>query len=169
VMGSDPAETCGLMERVRPLTRKPLIVKLTPNTDAVAPVARAAQEAGADAVSLINTLRALPIDPAGSRPWLGAVHGGLSGPAVRGIGLAMVAEVRSSTTLPVIGMGGIECGRDAFDFMSAGADMVAVGTENFRDPAAGNRVREELEELIRERGMPNLREVRGAPAPLRPA
>jgi dihydroorotate dehydrogenase (NAD+) catalytic subunit len=169
VMGSDPAETRGLVELVRPLTRRPLIVKLTPNTDAVAPVARAAEAAGADAVSLINTLRALPIDPFGGGPWLGAVHGGLSGPAVRSIALAQVAEVRSATTLPVVGMGGIECGRDAFDFMSAGADVVAVGTENFRDPAAGNRVREELDQLIRERGLPNLREVRSATSTLGPA
>jgi dihydroorotate dehydrogenase (NAD+) catalytic subunit len=169
VMGSDPDEISGLMSRVRPLTDKAMIVKLTPNVSDVGPIAEAAEAAGADAVSLINTLRAMPIDPDSGRPWLGAERGGLSGPAVRAVALEMTYEVRSRTTLPLIGMGGIETGRDAFDFLSAGADLVAVGTENFRDPAAGNRVRQELRALMIERRLPNLREVRSSAPLLRPA
>jgi dihydroorotate dehydrogenase (NAD+) catalytic subunit len=169
VMGSDPDEIAGLMARLRPLTERPLIVKLTPNVTDLGPVAEAAEAAGADAVSLINTLRALPIDPASGRPWLGAERGGLSGPAVRAIALEMTHEVRSRTRLPLIGMGGIETGRDAFDFLSAGANLVAVGTENFRDPAAGIRVRGELQALMLEFSLRNLREVRSAGALVRPA
>ena len=123
----------------------------------VATIAEAAEGAGADALSLINTLRAMPIDPDTGRPWLGAGSGGLSGPAVRAVALEMTHEVRSRATVPVIGMGGIETGQDALDFLSAGADLVAVGTENFRDPAAGTRIREELQQLLLERGLPNLR------------
>jgi dihydroorotate dehydrogenase (NAD+) catalytic subunit len=160
VMGSDPDEIAALMDRVRPLTHKPLIVKLTPNVADLAPIADAAETAGADAISLINTLRALPIAPTTGRPWLGAERGGLSGPAVRAVALEMTCEVRSRTALPLIGMGGIESGRDAFDFLSAGADLIAVGTENFRDPAAGNRIREELTDLLADRRLRNLRELR---------
>jgi dihydroorotate dehydrogenase (NAD+) catalytic subunit len=165
VMGSDPSEISGLMDRLRPLTAKPLIVKLTPNVTELGPIAEAAEGAGADAISLINTLRAMPLDPASGGPWLGAERGGLSGPAVRAIALEMTYEVRSRTSLPVIGMGGIQSGRDAFDFLSAGADLVAVGTENFRDPAAGIRVRNELQTLMVERRLRNLREVRTPAAP----
>jgi dihydroorotate dehydrogenase (NAD+) catalytic subunit len=169
VMGSDPDEITGLVTRVRTLTEKPLIVKLTPNVAEVGPIAEAAEAAGADAVSLINTLRAMPVDPATGRPWLGAERGGLSGPAVRAVALEMTYEVRSRTTLPLIGMGGIETGRDAFDFLSAGADLVAVGTENFRDPAAGNRVRLDLQALMIARRLRNLREVRTSAPLLGPA
>jgi dihydroorotate dehydrogenase (NAD+) catalytic subunit len=169
VMGSDPDEITALIDRVRPLTDKALIVKLTPNVADVAPIAEASEAAGADAVSLINTLRAMPIDPDTGRPWLGAERGGLSGPAVRAVALEMTYEVRSRTTLPVIGMGGLESGRDAFDFLSAGADLVAVGTENFRDPAAGIRVCQELQALMIERSLRNLREVRGSSPLLGPA
>jgi dihydroorotate dehydrogenase (NAD+) catalytic subunit len=169
VMGSDPDEITELMTRLRPVTEKPLIVKLTPNVAEVASIAEAAETAGADALSLINTLRAMPIDPATGRPWLGAERGGLSGPAVRAVALEMTYEVRSRTRLPLIGMGGVESGRDAFDFLSAGADLVAVGTENFRDPAAGNRVRLELQALMIERRLRNLREVPTSAALLGPA
>jgi dihydroorotate dehydrogenase (NAD+) catalytic subunit len=152
VMGAEAGETSALMERVRPLTGKPLIVKLTPNVTDVPPVALAAQEAGADALSLINTLRGLAVDPSSNRRWLGAGQGGLSGPAIRAVALEMVYAVASTTTLPIVGMGGIQSGRDALDFLAAGARCVAVGTESFRDPAAGLRVREELAERLAEAG-----------------
>jgi dihydroorotate dehydrogenase (NAD+) catalytic subunit len=161
VIGSAPGEIAALLERLRPLTRKPLIVKLTPNVSAVGPIAEAAAGAGADALSLINTLRALAIDPATGRPRLGAERGGLSGPAVRAVALEMTYEVCSRCTVPVIGMGGVECGRDALDFIAAGATCIAVGTESFRDPAAGTRVRDELCALLSLRGTRNLREARG--------
>jgi dihydroorotate dehydrogenase (NAD+) catalytic subunit len=150
VMGADPAELALLLERVRPITDKPLIVKLTPNASDVAAVACAAQQAGADALSLINTIRGMALDPRTGEPWLGGVTGGLSGPAVRAVALAQVHAVAGAVTIPVIGMGGVQSGRDARDLMRAGADIVAVGTENFRDPAAAARISAELCELLAE-------------------
>jgi dihydroorotate dehydrogenase (NAD+) catalytic subunit len=146
VMGADPAETARAVERLRPLTDRPLVVKLTPNANDPAAVARAAEEAGADAVSLINTLKGMALDPRTSRPWLGGTTGGLSGPAVRAIALEQVRSVAGAVAIPVIGMGGIASGRHAADFLSAGAACVAVGTENFRDPGAGLRIAAELGE-----------------------
>ena len=145
VMGADPAETARAVEAVRPLSPKPLIVKLTPNASDPAAVARAAEEAGADAVSLINTLKGMALDPRSARPWLGGGTGGVSGPAVRAVALQQVHAVAGAVDLPLIGMGGIASGRDAADFLAAGATCVAVGTESFRDPAAGRRIAAELE------------------------
>jgi dihydroorotate dehydrogenase (NAD+) catalytic subunit len=145
VMGADPAETARAVEVVRPLTSKPLIVKLTPNANEPAAVARAAEKAGADAVSLINTLKGMALDPRTARPWLGGKTGGVSGPAVRAVALEQVASVARAVEIPVIGMGGIASGRNAADFLAAGATCVAVGTESFRDPAAGRRIAAELD------------------------
>jgi dihydroorotate dehydrogenase (NAD+) catalytic subunit len=145
IVGESPDETRSLLELLRPLTGKPLIVKLTPNARP-APIALAAEEAGADSVSLINTLRAAAIDPDTGRPWLGAERGGLSGAAVRAVALNQVREVSSAVSIPVIGMGGVSSGRHALDLLAAGAQLVAVGTESFRDPAAGARVAAELDE-----------------------
>jgi dihydroorotate dehydrogenase (NAD+) catalytic subunit len=144
VMGAEPAETAAAVERVRPLAAKPLIVKLTPTASDPAAVAAAAEAAGADALSLINTLRGMALDPRTGRPWLGGRTGGVSGPAVRPIALEQVAAVSARVGVPVIGMGGIASGRDAQDFLAAGASCVAVGTESFRDPAAGRRIAHEL-------------------------
>jgi dihydroorotate dehydrogenase (NAD+) catalytic subunit len=151
IMGADPSETAALVEHVRPLTGKPLIVKLTPNATDVGAVAAAAEGAGADAVSLINTLRGMALDPRTREPWLGGGTGGVSGPAVRAIALAQVREVASRVTLPVVGMGGVAHGRDADDLLRAGAALVAVGTESFRDPRAGARVAGELADLLSKR------------------
>ena len=148
VMGADPAETAALMAVLRPLSEKPLILKLTPNVSDVAAVAEAAERGGADALSLINTLSGIAFDPESGLPFLGAVKGGLSGPAVRPVALAMTHDVAARVRIPLIGMGGIESGQDAFDFIAAGARFVAVGTENFRDPAAAIRIRRELNELL---------------------
>ena len=147
VMGTDPGEVAALMERVRPLTAKPLIVKLTPNAGDVPAVARAAQAAGADAVSLINTLRGMALHPQTRRPWLGGGSGGVSGPAVRAVALAQVHAVAAAVAIPVIGMGGVQTGRHARDLLDAGATLVAVGTESFRDPAAAARISSELAPL----------------------
>jgi dihydroorotate dehydrogenase (NAD+) catalytic subunit len=144
VMGADPDETERAVEAVRPRAEKPLIVKLTPNAAEPAAVAAAAERAGADAVSLINTLKGMAFDPRGGGPWLGGVTGGLSGPAVRAIALEQVRAVAGRVELPVIGMGGIAGGSHAADFLRAGARAIAVGTESFRDPAAGRRVAAEL-------------------------
>jgi dihydroorotate dehydrogenase (NAD+) catalytic subunit len=147
VMGADPFELTALLDHVRPLTAKPLIVKLTPNVADVAAVARCAEEAGASALSLINTLRGMALHPASGRPWLGGTTGGVSGPAVRGIALAQVHAVAQAVSVPIVGMGGVQTGQDALDLLRAGADLVAVGTESFRDPAAGRRIASELDQL----------------------
>ncbi|HKP91061.1 MAG TPA: dihydroorotate dehydrogenase [Thermoleophilaceae bacterium] len=144
VMGADPAETAAAVERVRPETEKPLIVKLTPNATDPGAVAVAAEAAGADALSLVNTLKGMALDPRTRQPWLGGRTGGVSGPAVRPIALEQVAAVAARVRVPVVGMGGIASGRDARDFLDAGATCVAVGTESFRDPAAGRRIADEL-------------------------
>jgi dihydroorotate dehydrogenase (NAD+) catalytic subunit len=140
VMGANPGEVARLLAAVRPLTGKPLIVKLTPNASDVPAVALAAEEAGADAVSLINTIKGMALDPRSGEPWLGGQTGGVSGPAARAVALAQVYAVSAVVGIPVIGMGGVQSGRDAADLMRAGATLVAVGTESFRDPAAGSRI-----------------------------
>jgi dihydroorotate dehydrogenase (NAD+) catalytic subunit len=159
-IGSDPAVLEAVLREVRGRTSKPLIVKLTPNTASVAACASAAEAGGADAVSLINTLRALALggsgsvstaharlpefrSPTGGRarpPWLGGVTGGLSGPAIRTVALASVAAVAEAVTIPVVGMGGVQTAAHARDLLDVGAVLVAVGTESFRDPAAGARI-----------------------------
>src|SRR4051794_40997590 len=149
IMGADPGETAALLERGRPLTSKPLIVKLTPNATYPGAVPRAAEAAGADAVSLVNTLRAMALHPRTGEPWLGGRTGGVSGPAIRAIALAQVSEVASRVEIPVVGMGGVESGADAQELLSNGASAVAVGTASFRDPAAGSRIRDELRQLPR--------------------
>jgi len=146
-IGADPDQLEAVVRAVRPSTSKPLIVKLTPNTADVSACARAAQEGGADAVSLINTLRAMalapgPVNP--SRRWLGGGTGGLSGPAIRGVALAQVAAAAERVEIPVIGMGGVQSAAHAQDLLDVGATLVAVGTESFRDPMAGARIAREL-------------------------
>jgi dihydroorotate dehydrogenase (NAD+) catalytic subunit len=152
-IGSDPGELEAVVARVRPLTGKPLIVKLTPNTADVPAVAAAAEAAGADGVSLINTLRAYAPHPrAANRAWLGAGTGGLSGPAVRAVALAQVRAVAQRVAIPVVGMGGVQSGRHAADLLAAGATAVAVGTESFRDPAAATRIQRQLNDLFAKSG-----------------
>ncbi len=146
-IGADPVALEAVLREVRPRLAKPLIVKLTPNTADVAACALAAQEGGADAVSLINTLRAMPLAPGtgGSAPrparrWLGGSSGGLSGPAVRLVALAQVAAVAARVSIPVVGMGGVQSSTHARELLDVGASLVAVGTESFRDPTAATRI-----------------------------
>ncbi|MDQ3729511.1 MAG: dihydroorotate dehydrogenase [Actinomycetota bacterium] len=145
IVGEEPAETLALVSALRRRTEKPLVVKLTPNTADPAAVAVAAEEGGADAVSLINTLRATALAPGSGESWLGAGSGGLSGPAVRPIALEQVRRVAAEVSIAVIGMGGIETTRDAAEFIVQGAHLVALGTANFRDPRAAITVRNGLE------------------------
>jgi dihydroorotate dehydrogenase (NAD+) catalytic subunit len=145
IVGEQPAETEALMQTLRPLTEKPLIVKLTPNVADPGAVAVAAEDGGADAVSLINTLKASAIDPKTGEPALAAGHGGLSGPAVRPIALQQLRVVSAAVEIPIVGMGGISTAADAAEFLAAGAGLVAVGTESFRDPQAGARIAKKLE------------------------
>jgi len=153
VMGADPDEIAALLGRVRPLTEKPLIVKLTPNASDVVAVARAAQDAGASAVSLLNTIRGMALDPRSGAPWLGGITGGVSGPAVRAVALAQVHAVARGVNIPIVAMGGVQRGRDALDLIRAGAAVVAVGTESFRDPDAGGRISAELAALAANSGL----------------
>jgi dihydroorotate dehydrogenase (NAD+) catalytic subunit len=139
-IGADPAQLEAVVREVRAALSKPLVVKLTPNTADVAACAQAAEAGGADAVSLINTLRAMALEPGASAPWLGGVTGGLSGPAIRPVALAQVAAVAARVSVPVVGMGGVQSARHARELLNAGATLVAVGTESFRDPSAGARI-----------------------------
>jgi dihydroorotate dehydrogenase (NAD+) catalytic subunit len=147
-IGADPRTLEEVVRAVRSRTGKPLIVKLTPNTADVPACAQAAQHGGADAVSLINTLRASALAPRPAarprRPWLGGGAGGLSGPAVRTVALAQVAAVAERVTIPVVGMGGVQSAAHARDLLDVGATLVAVGTESFRDPSVGSRIAREL-------------------------
>ncbi|HTC72737.1 MAG TPA: HisA/HisF-related TIM barrel protein [Solirubrobacteraceae bacterium] len=160
-IGADPVQLEQVVRSVRPRTAKPLIVKLTPNTADVSACALAAERGGADALSLINTLRATALAPrprrspvSGDRAprdaavaWLGGGTGGLSGPAIRAVALAQVAAVTARVTIPVIGMGGVQNVAHAQDLLDLGATLVAVGTESFRDPAAATRIAEGLHEM----------------------
>jgi dihydroorotate dehydrogenase (NAD+) catalytic subunit len=141
-IGADPRELELLLRDLRPRSAKPLVVKLTPNTADVAACAAGAEAGGADAVSLINTLRARPLWR--GEPWLGGGSGGLSGPAIRTVALAQVAAVAARVSIPIVGMGGVASGRDARAMIDAGATLVGVGTESFRDPSSGARVAAEL-------------------------
>jgi dihydroorotate dehydrogenase (NAD+) catalytic subunit len=147
IVGSDPVESEAMMTQLRPHSTKPLIAKLAPSTSRPDLVAAAAESAGADAISLINTLPGMAYAPGTDKPWLGAGSGGISGPAIRPVALGQVSRVASAVRIPIVGMGGVENGRDAADLIAAGATLVAVGTENFRDPSAGNRIAKELGEL----------------------
>lgn len=154
IVGSDPTESEAMMTELRPHSTKPLIAKLAPSTSRPDLVAAAAERAGADGISLINTLPGMAYAPGTSEPWLGAGSGGISGPAIRPVALAQVARVSASVRIPVVGMGGVENGRDAAALISAGATLVAVGTENFRDPAAGTRIANELAAISAETEKP---------------
>ena len=153
-IGSDAGELGRFVSAVRPLSAKPLIVKLTPNAADVPGIAQAAEAAGADAVSLLNTLRAFaPAPRGGGAAWLGGETGGMSGPAVRAVALAQVRAVAARVAIPIVGMGGVATGRDARAFLDAGSTLVGVGTESFRDALAGARIRDELAELSANSGL----------------
>jgi dihydroorotate dehydrogenase (NAD+) catalytic subunit len=139
-IGADPLQLEAVVRAVRERSAKPLIVKLTPNTADVAACALAAERGGADAVSLINTLRATALSPGTRAAWLGGGTGGLSGAAIRAVALAQVAAVAARLEIPVIGMGGVQSSAHARELLDVGATLVAVGTESFRDPAAGSRI-----------------------------
>ncbi|HWE32424.1 MAG TPA: dihydroorotate dehydrogenase [Solirubrobacteraceae bacterium] len=144
-IGADPDATAELIRAVRPLTAKPLIVKLTPNASDVPAVAIAAEQAGASAVSLVNTLKGMALHPRTGEPWLGGTAGGVSGAAIRPVAVAQVSAVAAAVSIPIVGMGGVQRGRDALDLIRVGATLVGVGTESFRDPLAGARIAQELD------------------------
>ena len=159
--GTSCAPAAGVTEACRAATARPLIVKLSPNVTDITEIARAVVDAGADAVSLINTLLGMSIDTTTFRPRLARVVGGLSGPAIKPVALRMVWQVASAVDVPVIGMGGIRDAEDAIEFMLAGATAVAVGTANFVDPRATIRVVDGLTEFCHVRGIARIADLTG--------
>jgi len=159
---SDPQLAHRVVRAAREATPLPLIPKLSPNVTDIVTIARAVAEAGADAISLINTLVGMAVDVRTRRPKIGNVTGGLSGPAIRPIAVRMVWQVARAVRLPVIGMGGIVTAEDALEFLIAGATAVAVGTANFIDPEAPVRVIEGLEQYCAANGIRDIRQVIGS-------
>jgi dihydroorotate dehydrogenase (NAD+) catalytic subunit len=158
---SDVALLSELISLVRPLTRRPLIVKLSPNVASIEPLAQAAESCGADAISLVNTFISLAIDAHTRRPRIGAVFGGLSGPAIKPIALRLVYQASQAVRIPVIGLGGIRTGEDAAEFLIAGASAVQVGTANFWDPESPVRIARELDGFLKKEKLNNVKELVG--------
>jgi len=146
---------------ISPVTKRPLLVKLSPNVTRIQELARAAMEAGADALSLVNTFVALAIDPRTRRPRLGNGFGGLSGPAIKPIALRMVYEAAQAVSIPIVGLGGIATGTDAAEFMIAGATAVEVGTASFWDPQAPLRIARELDQFLEEEKIASAADLAG--------
>lgn len=154
--------TFNVVSAVRKVTTLPVIPKLTPNVTSPASFARAAQDAGADAISLVNTFLAMAIDVEQRKPKLSNVVGGLSGPAIRPIAVRMVWECRQATTLPIIGMGGIMDWRDVVEFLLAGATAVQVGTANFADPFVWGKLTDGLTDYMERHGIARVGDLVGA-------
>ncbi len=159
--GHDPRMTFKVVEAVRRNSSKPLWVKLSPNVTDITLTARASQEAGADAVSLVNTFVGLSVDVHRRRPNLSNVTGGLSGPAIRPLAVRMVHQVARAVTIPVVGIGGICCARDALEFLIAGARAIQIGTANFFDPQVSIKVIEGLEEHCQSQGISDINQIIG--------
>ena len=157
----DPKLTASVVSACRGVTRKTLIVKLSPNVTDIAAIARQAQAAGADALAVINTVRGMSIDVDAWRPRLGNVTGGLSGPAIRPIAVLAVYEVAQAVDIPIVGQGGIETARDALEFFLAGASAISIGTANFTDPRAPLRIVEGVRSYLEERRIASLSEIVG--------
>jgi dihydroorotate dehydrogenase (NAD+) catalytic subunit len=154
--------TSQVVGAVRKVTRLPVIPKLTPNVTDVASFARAAEEAGADAISLVNTFLAMAIDVRTRRPKLSNIVGGLSGPAIRPIAVRMVYECRQAVAIPIVGMGGIATADDVLEFMLAGANAVQVGTMNFVDPFIWGKLLDGITAYMQETGIERLQDIVGA-------
>jgi dihydroorotate dehydrogenase (NAD+) catalytic subunit len=153
--------TFDVVSGVRKVTRLPVIPKLTPNVTDVASFARAAEEAGADGVSLVNTFLAMVIDVETRRPKISNIVGGLSGPAIRPIAVRMVYECRQTVKIPILGMGGIADARDALEFMIAGADAVQVGTANFVDPLIWSKLLDGLADYLQRHNIARIADLVG--------
>ncbi len=161
LFGSNPALVEAVVRRLKGVTSKPLWIKLTPNTASIVETALAAEKAGADGISLINTLLGLSVDVKTRRPVITNNYAGLSGPAIKPVALRMVNEVYRAVKIPVIGMGGVMNATDLLEFMLAGASLVQVGTANIVDPYACPRILDELNSLMEEMQIDNLSEIVG--------
>jgi dihydroorotate dehydrogenase (NAD+) catalytic subunit len=161
VFGSDAGLLAEVVGRVTAIAKRPVMVKLSPNVAQIQPLAKAAEEAGASAVSLVNTFVALAVDARARRPRIGAGFGGLSGPAIKPIALRMVYEAVEAVGIPVVGIGGIQTGEDAAEFLVAGAQAVEVGTASFADPSSVARIARELDAFLGETGTESARDLVG--------
>lgn len=158
---SDPALLAEVVEPICKLTRRPVIIKLSPNVARIEPLAKAAESSGASAISLVNTFVGLAIDSRTRTPRIGAGFGGVSGPAIKPIALRLVYEAAKAVRIPVIGLGGIATGEDAAEFLIAGASAVQVGTASFWDPAATARIARELDAFLQTQRIANVRDLIG--------
>jgi dihydroorotate dehydrogenase (NAD+) catalytic subunit len=158
---SDPALLGEVVSAVKRAAKRPVMVKLSPNVSAIEPLARAAEDSGADAISLVNTFISLAIDARTRRPRIGAGFGGLSGPAIKPIALRLVCQAARAVKIPVVGLGGIASGEDAAEFLIAGATAVEVGTATFWDPGSPVRIAGELASFLRREGTGSVRELVG--------
>lgn len=161
IYGSDPSATYEVVKSVKQAARLPVIVKLSPNVTDVTAIARAAEEAGADALSLVNTLLGMSIDIETAKPRLGNITGGLSGPAIKPVALRMVYQVVRAVRIPVIGIGGICSAEDALEFLLAGAQAIQVGTANFLDPKASIKIIQGLSDFCARKKIRTLRSLIG--------
>ena len=161
IFGTDPKAAAEVVTQAKKHTKKPVILKLSPNVTDIAEMARAGEAAGADALSLINTLMGMAIDIQTWRPVLGNITGGLSGPCVKPIALRMVWQASQAVKIPVIGMGGIMTAEDAVEFFLAGASAIAVGTANFCDPSVTKKIIRGLDDYLEQRNLPHISEIVG--------
>ena len=159
--GCDPRSLDEVITTAKRVSVRPLIVKLSPNVTSIAQMAHIAQEAGADAISLVNTFIAMAIDPETRKPRIANVTAGLSGPAIKPIAVRMVYDASHSVKIPVIGMGGISTAADVIEFMLAGATAVQIGTASYWDPCATETIVNELEEYCAEHNIQELAELTG--------
>jgi len=150
-----------VVKKIKDMSKKPLMVKLSPNAEDIVEMAVKCQEAGADSISLINTLKGMAIDIYKRKPVFNNVTAGLSGPAIKPIALRMVYEVSKAVEIPVIGLGGIASGKDAIEFMMAGASAIQIGTINFVNPMAGKEIVDEMEAFLKEQGIKDISEIVG--------
>jgi len=162
VFGTDPKAAVAVTHAVKTHTKKTVIVKLSPNVTDIVQMAKAVEEAGADAISMINTLTGMAIDINTRKPLLGNITGGLSGPAVKPVALRMVWQVAKAVNIPIIGMGGIASAEDAIEFLLAGATAVAVGAHNFIDPSALKVIADGISEYMQKHNIEDVNELVGA-------
>jgi len=150
-----------VVKKIKDMSKKPIMVKLSPNAEDIVAMAVKCQEAGADSISLINTLKGMAIDVYKRKPVFNNITAGLSGPAIKPVALRMVYEVAKAVEIPVIGLGGISSGKDAIEFMMAGASAIQIGTINFVNPMAGKEIIEEMEAFLKEQGIKDINEIVG--------